>query len=156
MILHAGCVARRVGGDWAGVLLTGASGSGKSDLALRLLERGWTLVADDRAVVWRSGESAYARAPDPLAGLLEAREVGIVGLPRRLLARVALVAVCEPAAAALERLPEPDATTVAGVRLPRVSLHALDASAPRKVDLALAARLASPERDFDSAAGGPI
>ena len=138
MILHAGCVARLIGGQWRGVLLTGPSGAGKSDLALRLLERGWSLVADDRARVWSSGGCAYARAPGPLAGLLEAREVGIVGLPRRPLARLLMVVACEPAQAALDRMPEPDTETVAEVRLPRIALHSLDASAPRKVELALA------------------
>jgi len=152
VILHAGCVARLIRGDWKGVLLTGPSGAGKSDLALRLLERGWTLVADDRAHVWAVDGAAYARAPSMLAGLLEAREVGIVGLPRRLLVRLALVVACEPAEAALERLPEPGVETLAGVELPRLALHPLDASAPRKVELALAPNA----RRFDSGAGGTI
>ncbi|MDP8917149.1 MAG: serine kinase [Pseudomonadota bacterium] len=151
-ILHAGCVARLAAGTWAGVLLTGPSGAGKSDLALRLVERGWRLVADDRARVWASEGALYARAPETLAGLLEARQVGVVGLPRRLLARVALLVACEPAAAPLERVPEADSDSIVGVVLPRVALHPLDASAPRKVELALA----SLGRRFDSGAGGPI
>lgn len=140
MILHAGCVARLIGGSWTGVLLTGPSGAGKSDLALRLLERGWSLVADDRAHVWASGGSVYARAPSMLAGLLEAREVGIVGLPRRPLARLGLVVACQPAEAALERMPDRQTEMLEGVRIPRLALHPLDASAPRKVALALAAQ----------------
>ena len=72
MILHAGLVARRQDGYWRGVLIEGASGAGKSDLALRALDHGFRLVADDRVVVWASGGALYGRAPDSLAYLGEA------------------------------------------------------------------------------------
>ena len=64
MQIHASCAAR----DGAGVLLLGPPGSGKSDLVLRLLDRGFTLVADDRVVI----EDGHASAPAALAGLLQA------------------------------------------------------------------------------------
>ena len=61
MILHAGLVARRQDGYWRGVLIEGASGAGKSDLALRALDHGFRLVADDRVVVWASGGALYGQ-----------------------------------------------------------------------------------------------
>jgi HPr kinase/phosphorylase len=93
--LHASCVAR----DGAAVLLVGPSGSGKSDLALRLLGRGFALVADDRAVI-RNG---IVRPAPTLAGLLEVRGLGILRLPYLPEARLALVAHL----ATPERLPAP-------------------------------------------------
>ena len=73
MNMHASCAAR----DGMGVLLTGPAGSGKSDLLLRLLSRGFSLVADDRVDII----GLRARAPAALAGLLEIRGLGIVRLP---------------------------------------------------------------------------
>jgi HPr kinase/phosphorylase len=93
--LHASCVAR----DGAALLLLGASGSGKSDLALRLLGRGFVLVADDRAVI----QNGIVRPAPRLAGLLEVRGLGILCLPHLPEARLALVAHL----ATPERLPAP-------------------------------------------------
>ena len=77
LCLHASAVA--VAGR--AVLILGASGSGKSGLALRLLALGADLVADDRVLVERRGEGLVARAPAVLAGLIEARGVGILRRP---------------------------------------------------------------------------
>ena len=57
MMVHASVIAKWRAGRWLGVLLYGDSGSGKSDLALRALQAGWRLVADDYALAWRSGDS---------------------------------------------------------------------------------------------------
>jgi serine kinase of HPr protein (carbohydrate metabolism regulator) len=75
--VHATAVAL----DGRGVLLLGPSGAGKSDLALRLIDRGWRLVADDRVVVTASDGVALARPPVRLDGLIEVRQVGIVVEP---------------------------------------------------------------------------
>ena len=72
--LHASTVAI----DGRAVLIPGPSGSGKSDLALRLLDRGFTLVSDDQTIVRRDGERLIASAPPTIAGKLEIRGVGIV------------------------------------------------------------------------------
>ena len=138
MIVHAGFVARRVGSDWAGALITGASGSGKSDLTLRLLARGWRLVADDRVRLWTSGGRLYGRAPEALAGLVEARGLDIVSLPRLEVAPVSLAADCLAADAPLERLPEPATAEFLGVPVARIAVRALEPSAPLKLELALA------------------
>src|SRR5919107_6261054 len=72
--LHASTVAK--GGQ--AILITGPSGSGKSDLALRLLDRGFTLVSDDQTIVRKNGERLIASAPPTIAGKLEVRGIGIV------------------------------------------------------------------------------
>jgi len=137
MILHAGLVALRLDGYWLGALIEGSSGAGKSDLALKALEAGFRLVADDQVVVWRSGDALFGRAPSPLAGLIEARGLGIVRESPIGLARIELVARCVSAGEAIERLPEPCATTVAGIALPCFRIDPFEASAPAKLRRAL-------------------
>jgi HPr kinase/phosphorylase len=122
--VHGSCVSR----DGDGVLLIGPSGSGKSDLALRLLGRGFALVADDRVDI----EDGVATAPAALAGLLEVRGLGVVRLPYAATARLALVAELGVVA---ERLPAP--CRHAGLGLPLIRLDAAAASAPERVTLAL-------------------
>src|SRR5512143_2512221 len=72
--IHASTVAV----EGRAVLITGPSGSGKSDLTLRLLDRGFTLVSDDQTIVRRQGERLLATAPPNIAGKLEIRGIGIV------------------------------------------------------------------------------
>src|SRR5580698_6499368 len=98
--IHASCVA--IGK--AGVLLLGKSGAGKSDLALRLIDQGAVLVADDRTLVWVEKDALHARAPSTIKGLLEIRGLGIVTMPVRAKARIALVVRLGPEGA---RLPAP-------------------------------------------------
>lgn len=135
MRIHATAAARQGPGGWRAVLLRGPSGSGKSDLALRLTGRGWRLVGDDQIEVWASGGDLYATAAPNIAGLIEARGVGLQPCARLDLARVALLVECltgQP-----ERLPEPEAERLCGLDLPRLALRAVEASAPDKVELAL-------------------
>lgn len=136
MILHAGLVAlweAGAGGGWRGALIEGASGAGKSDLALRCLAAGWRLVADDRVVAWRCGDAAYGRAPAALAGLIEARGIGLFAAPAlpfcRIVARIQLCAGDEP----IERLPEAAFAPLLEVDLPLVKLASFEASAPAKL-----------------------
>lgn len=135
MILHAGLVACRAAGFWRGVLVTGPSGSGKSDLALRLLEGGYRLVADDRTVVWISGGKLYGKAAPALHGLIEARGLGVVAETAIAFAPIALLCDCTPGL--MERAPENQAETVLGVALPRIRMAALEPSAPAKLGRAL-------------------
>jgi serine kinase of HPr protein (carbohydrate metabolism regulator) len=138
LIRHAGLIARRPagpgGGPWRGVLIEGPSGAGKSDLALRALDHGFRLVADDRVELWISAGRLFGRAPPPLAGLIEARGLGILQLAPLPLAEVALIARCgEP-----ERLPEPERLDILGARLPAVTISPLESSAAAKLSRALA------------------
>ena len=131
-LLHADAVARWTPAGWRGVLITGASGAGKSDLALRLIgQPGWRLVADDYAHVFASGGALYATAPTTIAGRIEARGAGLLPVRRRDLVR--LVLIVELTAEALERLPEPDPAMIERVMLPTVRLNPFEASAAQKV-----------------------
>jgi serine kinase of HPr protein (carbohydrate metabolism regulator) len=137
MILHAGLVALREGGLWRGALILGPSGAGKSDLALRALESGFRLVADDRVSVWASGGALYGRAPAPLAGLIEARGHGVTPEPAIGLAEIVLAVRCVEAGAAIERTPDPATETIADVTVPLSFLDAREPSAPAKLRRAL-------------------
>jgi HPr kinase/phosphorylase len=124
MQIHGSCASRS--GD--GVLLIGPPGAGKSDLVLRLLARGFDLVADDRMDI----TDGMARPVPALAGLLEVRGLGIVRLPHVAEARLALVVELGDAA---PRLPTPSRHATLG--LPMTRLDASAASAPERVALAL-------------------
>ena len=129
--VHASSVAS----DGRAVLISGPSGSGKSDLTLRLIDRGFTLVSDDQTVVRREGERLLASAPATVAGKLEIRGIGIVDMERTEDIRVALLVELTNE---IERLPEESRErAVLGVGLPLVSIDAMTASAPAKVALAL-------------------
>ena len=130
--MHAGLIARRLAGRWRGVLIQGGSGDGKSDLALRALDAGFRLVADDRTVLWSSGGALYGRAPTVLAGLIEARGQGLLRLSPIGFAEVVLAAVCSPAGA-VERLPEPAAGSLAGIEVARFLIDPFQPSAPTKL-----------------------
>lgn len=130
--LHASCIAI----DDLGILLRGPSGAGKSDLALRLIDGGARLVADDQVLLRESKGEVFARAPENLAGLLEVRGLGIVRLPHTAEARLALVADLVPAEE-VERMPEPAQTEIAGSALPLCRLDPWQGSAPSKLRLAL-------------------
>jgi serine kinase of HPr protein (carbohydrate metabolism regulator) len=135
VIVHAGLLAQRLGGRWRGVLIRGPSGVGKSDLALRALDAGFRLVADDRVVLWASEGRLFGRAPAPLRGLMELRGYDVAPTPAIDFAEVALV--LDPGAA--ERIPTPDWAELMGVRAPRLTLPYREASAPAKLGRALAA-----------------
>jgi HPr kinase/phosphorylase len=111
-----------------GVLLTGPSGSGKSDLLLRLLSRGFSLVADDRVEV----TGLLARPVSALAGLLEVRGLGIVRLSYEKEARLALAVELTPDTT---RMPVPARHPL--LDLPLLRLDPSQASAPEKIALAL-------------------
>ena len=132
-IVHAGLIARRLGGYWRGVLIEGPSGSGKSDLALRALSERFRLVADDRVVLWRSGGRLYGRAPDPLKGALEVRGLDVVATPAVPLAQIVLVA----RSGAPERIPEAQSVEMLGIAVPLIELDLRDRSAPAKLSRAL-------------------
>jgi len=140
MLVHATCVAFRPRGrGWRAILLRGPSGAGKSDLALRLIESGARLVADDQTELVRRGNSVIATSPARIAGLIEVRGVGIVTLaPDQRVARapVALLVDLAPPER-IERLPEPARERLLGLDLPVLMLAPFEASAPAKLRLAL-------------------
>ena len=133
MIRHAGLIARRIGDDWRGALIEGPSGVGKSDLALRALDQGFGLVADDRTLVFLSGGQLFGRAPDALAGLIEARGVGVLAQAARPFCRVRLLVRCVDRPQAVERLPDPLFESIEGVATPVLHLWPLEPAAPAKI-----------------------
>jgi len=137
--VHATCVALRIGRRWRGVLLRGPSGAGKSDLALRLIETGGRLVADDQTELVRKGTSVMATAPARIAGLIEARGVGIAKLGRdQIVSQASLVLLVDLASPErIERLPEPQRESLLGIELPVLLLAPFEASATAKLRLAL-------------------
>ena len=122
--------------DGKGVLLRGPSGSGKSDLALRLIDNGAVLVSDDRTQLAFVSGRVVAGAPDRIAGQLEVRGVGIVRRPSIGAAPLGLV-VDLVAADAVERIPPPASVDLMGVAIPHIHLAPFEASAPAKVRLAV-------------------
>jgi serine kinase of HPr protein (carbohydrate metabolism regulator) len=135
VIRHAGLIAQRVGGRWQGVLIEGASGAGKSDLALRALDQGFRLVADDRVLVWTSQGGLYGRAPATLSGLIEVRGVDVLAVEPLALSEIALVVRLGTP----ERIPEPATETILGVAVPLLAVDPFESSAPAKLSRALAA-----------------
>jgi serine kinase of HPr protein (carbohydrate metabolism regulator) len=133
VIRHAGLIALRVGGLWRGALIEGASGVGKSDLALRAVESGFRLVADDRVATFVSAGRLYGKAPEPLRGLLEIRGLGVVPQPAIALSEVSLLVRCIDAPSGVERLPDPRFETLLGVSVPVFDLWPLEPAAPAKI-----------------------
>ena len=129
--MHANCVAI----DGRAVLITGASGAGKSDLSLRLIDRGFVLVADDQTIIRKAGEKLFASVPPTIAGKLEIRGVGIVTMPTVADMPVALLVELT---SEIQRLPDGNRERpVLGVALPLITVDAMTASAASKVALAL-------------------
>ena len=130
MLLHASCVAIR----GRAVLLTGASGAGKSDLALRLIDRGAVLVSDDQVELRADAGRLFASAPANIAGKMEVRGIGIVAMTHVSPMPVALLIDLE---AAPERMPEPRMRALCGVVVPVVALAPFETSAAIKTEFAL-------------------
>ena len=137
MIRHAGLLAARIDGRWRGALIEGDSGRGKSDLALRALERGLRLVADDRTRVFVSGGRLFGVAPRSLVGMIEVRGVGLVALAPLMTAEIILRVRCAARPGEVERTPEPASESMLGIEIPTIDLWPLEPSAPLKLILAL-------------------
>ena len=131
VLVHATAVAI----DGGAILLRGPPGAGKSDLALRLLDSGARLVADDQVLLRRVGMAVMAQAPASIAGLIEARGIGILRVAALDEVRLALIADLVPSGE-IERLPEPRAETVLGLDFPLIAVAPFEASAPAKLRFA--------------------
>ncbi len=131
--VHASCIDL----EGAGVLIRGPSGSGKSDLALRLIDGGAALVADDRVELRCDGDRLIASAPAEIAGMIEIRGLGVIRMRARPQSRLALVVDLVPPEA-IERIPEPEDCTYMGTGMPVLRVAPFEASAPAKIRFALA------------------
>lgn len=129
--VHATCVAI----DGRAVLIEGRSGGGKSDLALRLIDRGATLVADEQVVCQRHDGGLIASPPSHAAGRIEVRGLGWVEMPHAERVPVALlVAILDSPPHAMD---DARGRRIAGMDVPVLPLAVLESSAPIKVELAL-------------------
>jgi serine kinase of HPr protein (carbohydrate metabolism regulator) len=133
-LVHATTVAI----DGRGVMLRGPSGAGKSDLALRLIDAGARLVADDQSELRRDGDRILVRAPRALHGLIEVRGIGIVRMPPLDDAMLWLIADLV-ASETVERLPPARREPVLGCEVPLVAIAPFEASAAAKLRAALRA-----------------
>ncbi|MGN6207279.1 HPr kinase/phosphorylase [Asticcacaulis sp.] len=135
LIIHATSLSLHIGQAWRGVLIMGPSGSGKSDLALRLIETaghtGCALVSDDCSVLWTSGGQLYAGAPETIEGRMEIRGLGIMAAETRKLTRIhlAVLAQSDP----IERMPENEITPILGQAIPTIRLNPREASSVSKL-----------------------
>jgi len=143
-LIHGTCIA--IGAK--GVLLLGKPGSGKSDLALRLIDQAGSglsgmpktaqLVADDQVIIRKVEGALVASAPASLKGKLEIRGLGIAELAVAEEARLHLAVRLTPSAE-IERLPDLDRgrMDILGLALPLILLDPLNASAPARLRAAL-------------------
>jgi len=135
-MVHASTVA--IGGH--AVLIEGVSGSGKSDLALRLIDRGATLISDDYTLVRRGDAGLLACAAPNIEGRIEVRGIGIVALPFVDSQPVGLVVTLSQQ---IERMPaEKRIRAIAGLEVPAIVIDSREPSAPIKVEIALREALA--------------
>ena len=138
LLIHATAVAIETVFGPRAVLLRGCSGSGKSDLGLRLIDAGGRLVADDQSELKRRGALIIVRSPPTIAGLIEARGLGIIRVEALAEAPLALIADLA-APETIERLPERDKERLLGLDLPRIAVAPFEVSAAAKVALAVRA-----------------
>lgn len=129
--VHASTVAS----DGRAVIITGPSGSGKSDLALRLIDRGFRLVSDDQTIIHRAGGRLLASAPPTIIGKIEVRGIGIIDMDTT---NDVPVALAVELASEMQRLPdEGRERLILGLPVPVVTVNADTASAVAKVVVAL-------------------
>ncbi len=132
--VHASCVAMGP----KGVLIRGASGSGKSNLALQLIETGARLVSDDQTCVQLVKGTLCASPPPNLAGLLEIRGLGIVKFPHKKSVVIKLVVDLKPASE-INRLADPSdlQTEILGFKLHRIAIAIGNTATPTILRYAL-------------------
>ncbi len=135
LVIHATSLSLHIGREWRGVLIMGPSGSGKSDLALRLIQNagaaGCALVSDDYSLLWTSGDQLYAGAPETIEGRMEIRGIGIMTTETRKLTRIHLAVLVQ--SDPIERLPENETTVILEHVIPTIRLNPREASATAKL-----------------------
>ena len=130
LLVHATAVA--IEGE--AILLRGPSGSGKSDLALRLIDGGARLIADDQTLLQRNEDRVLASAPAAIGGQLEVRGVGIVKVETAAPTPLGLMVDLVPSDN-IERMPECRIETILGIGIPVFDLAPFEASAAAKLRL---------------------
>ena len=118
--------------DGTAILLRGPSGSGKSDLALRLMEGGAVLVSDDQTCLRVNGTTLTASAPPVIAGMIEVRGIGLLRVPHHDDVTLGLVVdMTDPLR--VERLPDDRSVTYLDIAVPLLELDPFAASTAAKI-----------------------
>ncbi len=121
--------------DDNGVLILGDSGSGKSDLALRLIDNGATLISDDISICKKNSNNIYLHCPPEIKGLLEVREIGIITVP--FVERIKLRLVVNLKSKNNERFPKDNSFRILGIKIPLISIEGKNSSAVAKIKVKL-------------------
>ena len=121
--------------DDNGVLILGDSGSGKSDLALRLIDNGATLISDDISICKKNSNNIYLYCPPEIKGLLEVREIGIITVP--FVERIKLRLVVNLNSNNNERFPKDSSFRILGIKIPLISIEGKNSSAVAKIKVKL-------------------
>lgn len=118
-----------------GILIRGQSGSGKSDLALRLIDSGATLISDDLTICKKIGDYLYLYPHSKTKGLLEVREIGIMTVPY--VENIKLTLVVELVEEEFERIPRVTNCSILGLKLPKIKMYGKGSSAVAKIKIKL-------------------
>ncbi len=121
--------------DDNGVLILGDSGSGKSDLALRLIDNGATLISDDISICRKNLNNIYLYCPPEIKGLLEVREIGIITVP--FVERIKLRLVVNLKSNNNERFPKDSSFRILGIKIPIINIEGKNSSAVAKIKVKL-------------------
>ena len=121
--------------DDNGVLILGDSGSGKSDLALRLIDSGATLISDDISICRKNLNNIYLYCPPEIKGLLEVREIGIITVP--FVERIRLRLVVNLKSNNNERFPKDSFFRILGIKIPIINIEGKNSSAVAKIKVKL-------------------
>ena len=121
--------------DDNGVLILGDSGSGKSDLALRLIDSGATLISDDISICRKNSNNIYLYCPPEIKGLLEVREIGIITVP--FVERIKLRLVVNLKSNNNERFPKDNSFRILGIKIPIINIEGKNSSAVAKIKVKL-------------------
>ena len=127
-VIYASCVELM----GMGLLICGKSGTGKSDLCLRLIDLGARLVADDQTQIENIDGKLTASCPAPLRGLLEIRGIGIVHMPFIPQTEIHLKLDLQTQEK-IDRMPVPETEVINGLEIPVFRLNAFEVSAALKV-----------------------
>ena len=128
--IHATCVAL----NNKGILLTGKSGAGKSDLALRLIEQvGAELVSDDITIISNKNNELYARSPESIKGLIEVRGIGIINKKYIKETSIKLIVELVEDFKLIERLPEKEYEEKEGIKVRKIMIYPFENSSVYKI-----------------------
>ncbi len=121
--------------DDNGVLILGDSGSGKSDLALRLIDNGATLISDDISICRKNLNNIYLYCPPEIKGLLEVREIGIITVP--FVEKIKLQLVVNLKSKNSQRFPKDNSLKILGIKIPLINIDGKNSSAVAKIKVKL-------------------